>query len=577
MCAGASALCVLSILQSCLGRASGACACHPAGLLCVRQQVAPVAMGLPRRPLCVFTFPLANPPTGPPALLPLQAAALAMFAHSLHNRGPRASSKPSKGRSKTASPSAAAPAAAAHQPLPTLLRVLSALAHPARAVRAAAVGAVEALAETAPAWWPEGGLAAEGWGGEDMEVTQEQLGAILAAVAAQRAAIEADGEACETLLARALGGAPGETAPAAPATASKKGKAGGSGVKRKGGAVAADGEGQPLSLALTPPQVDSLGHLLLAQLPEQRGPAGLQAAELALRCLPDWAPPGALLRAAWRLLGGVAAAAAGQQAALAAQQAQVAAQAVGCYTAPAASQLLSENEAQGSEALHALLGLLAPGQQPSEVRLAALRTLSAELYQALPEDTQREAVVVSVVCFAGLVRAGAGESGSTALKWYKEGRAVLPQSPSQPLLSVVLGCCSSPHAGSSSRTTLHRPAHPPTHSPTHPPLHPLTPCRPCCAVTRGTLMTSAVQRHTPPSQTSRSRPLCCCRCSALLGSRQRRRVGASRRRLPPRQGPGGSVAKQRPERPSPERLRRPLPRWTVSTLPVPPLTNWLSR
>lgn len=364
-------------------------------------------MGLPRRPLCVFTFPLANPPTSPPALLPLQAAALAMFAHSLHNRGPRASSKPSKGRSKTASPSAAAPAAAADQPLPALLRVLSALAHPARAVRAAAVGAVEALAETAPAWWPEGGLAAEGWGGEDMEVSQEQLGPILAAVAAQRAAIEADGEACETLLARALGGAPGDATPAAPATASKKGKAGGSGGRRKGGAVAADGEGQPLSLGLTPPQVESLGHLLLAQLPEQRGPAGLQAAALALRCLPDWAPPGVLLRAAWRLLGDLAAAAAGQPAALAAQQAQLAAQAVGCYTAPATSQLLSENEAQGSEALHTLLGLLAPGQQPSEVRLAALRTLSAELYQALPEDTQREAVVASPYLFSFLCVGGA--------------------------------------------------------------------------------------------------------------------------------------------------------------------------
>ncbi|GAB4814939.1 hypothetical protein N2152v2_001985 [Parachlorella kessleri] len=376
----------------------------------------------------------------PPEVAPgveVQVAALREFAASLaslHRPTDGAAGKPpSRGRSRPAT--VAAPAAAAataaprDRPLAALLRLLSALAHPQRAVRSAALEAVRALGDHLDAVWQGGGLEqlglAESPAGDRRQEeqkaapTREQLLAVLSALVAQRAAIEADAEVIESLLSRAVASVTAGVASPAPA-GTRKGRGSATTAKKKApaqegtaAAAAAGAVGGSGALALQLASVDAaaLQDLLLGLLPAQRGPAGLHAANFALHCLADTAPPVLLLSAAWQLMQSFAADGMDQGGVLAhQQQEQLAAEVMALFSPAAVSHLLAQDAQRGEQVLRALLGALSlPAQQDAGgttqgaagsavVRLAALRALGPDLYAVLPEGAQQGGLVALLRC-----------------------------------------------------------------------------------------------------------------------------------------------------------------------------------
>ena len=340
---------------------------------------------------------------------------LALHLRSPHAAHPSASSgkaSGSRGRGKAAAAAAqAAPAPAAEdRPLGALLRLLCTLSHPQRAMRCAGLEAVQALQETLGRWWAAGGEGMEVDGaGEAAQpaASQEQVEAILSAVLARRAAVEADAEAFEAMVQRTLGLAPAVAAPpAAPGTAAKKGR--GSGRRKASAGEEVEPGSRPQALPLSAAEASALCALLLAALPAQRGPAGLHAAATALRCAAEAAPPAdALLAGAalLRTLGSFAAGAGGAALApLSQQEAELAADLLSLFTPVAVREALERDAAAAGEALRCLLRALALQPQQAAgsaaaaaeatVRLAALRAMEPELFVALPPGVQQDALMV---------------------------------------------------------------------------------------------------------------------------------------------------------------------------------------
>jgi hypothetical protein len=290
-----------------------------------------------------------------------------------------------------------------------LPRLLCALGHPDAAVRSAAVECLgrlavapggwlpgdEALARSSflakivDAWLPKGRTAGAG----------AALLALVKGVYEQGTAILADSEAAELLLSRALELDGPAAAPVVSLLGTGKKQRGGSSNDKK----EASGDGDPLALA--PDVAAALSAWMLEQLPLQRGLAGCHAARFLVRVLGDGAPPALLLSSAVGLLNTIAMepAEGGRPAAMRPLQSDteraLAAELMEVFTAEAIQGLQGSSDM--GEVLEVLLAAVASSGVPgtSASRLAALKCLTPELYQVLPEEYRRRAFEVSTGLF----------------------------------------------------------------------------------------------------------------------------------------------------------------------------------
>lgn len=319
----------------------------------------------------------------------VQTTALRLWTQAVLNASPASPSKGARGRGKAA---AAAPVVGAAA-LAALPRLLAVLGHTDRSMRITGVDACHSLATGADAWWPEGSDTS----GLDKSTTV----AILGSISAQSAAIKADSEAAESLLRNSFefnGNASPEKAP--------------KGRKKAAGGATSPAAAARLNIDIS--QATALREFLLAELPRQRGSAGLNAVPFVVRVIHDVSDPAELLLlAGYRLLGSFAlevgnASAVALRPLGSALERAVASQLVSLYTDAALTALLGSSSFAGKKNTSAdagevdalvgsLLAMLAvPGREGwTEVRRIALSAVTPVAYRVFPEEAQRTAFVVS--------------------------------------------------------------------------------------------------------------------------------------------------------------------------------------
>lgn len=309
----------------------------------------------------------------------VQAKALTLWAELLE-RPAAFALRARPGGASAAPPHAGAPPAS----LDLLPRLLCTLGHVDAGVRAAALRCVSALAARIDDWWPAGAT----------PLSKPAAAAVLQALSAQAAAIEADAEATEWLLRHALDG----EAAAAAAAPSPGGRAPSRSPKGKARA-ASDAPAPATRLELAAPHAAALAAFLLGGLPAQRGEAGLNAALFTLRVVADAAEPRALLVAGHRLLRGFALG--GAPLALrplpTPLEQELAAELVSLYNDATIAAAAAAGDAEGGPVIEALLAVMAvPGPAGADAaRGAALRAITPTAYGTLSEEQQRAAFVVS--------------------------------------------------------------------------------------------------------------------------------------------------------------------------------------
>lgn len=259
--------------------------------------------------------------------------------------------------------------------------IIAALSSPAEAVRIAALATLQAAAAAAKA------LSALAVADAERVPTAAALSALSAAVRAAHAAIVGDSSAAVIAIRKLFAGRQGSKKE----TAAKKGHALGSGP------------------AATPGS-DELAKFFLVALGAQAGPTGTRAADLLLKCLSGVVDPAQLLVAALPLLrpafaGGASSA-----------EVSLAAEAVGLFSVESLASVKGHaNKVACTDALVAALSL--PGVEdpnpaiPWRVRTAALKCLSAELFNGLDESVQSSVLKVGSGMRSLFVLLGPGGEG----------------------------------------------------------------------------------------------------------------------------------------------------------------------